>query len=86
MVALYRSGRQIDALDAYHQLKRLLDEDLGVEPSPMLRSYEQAILSHAPLLMRPPRGGARELAGAVGTGTTATRALAERHPRTTISW
>lgn len=86
MVALYRSGRQIDALDAYHQLKRLLDEDLGVEPSPMLRSYEQAILSHDPLLMRPPRGGARELAGVVGTGTTATRALAERHPRTTISW
>jgi DNA-binding SARP family transcriptional activator len=51
MVALYRSGRQTDALDAYRSLKRRLDEDLGIEPSPVMRRYEHAILKHDPVLM-----------------------------------
>lgn len=65
MVALYRSGRQIDALDAYRKLKHQLDEDLGVEPSPVLRRYEQAILNHDPLLMLPRQRVTPELAGEV---------------------
>ncbi|WP_018348342.1 AfsR/SARP family transcriptional regulator [Longispora albida] len=52
MVALYRSGRQIDALTVYRQLRYRLAEELGVEPSPVLRRYEKAILDHDPLLMR----------------------------------
>jgi DNA-binding SARP family transcriptional activator len=51
MVALYRSGRQIDALNTYRQFQRRLDDDLGIEPSPMLRWYERAILEHDPALM-----------------------------------
>ncbi len=50
MVALYRSGRQIEALDVFRRMRVRLDRDLGVEPSPTLRKYEQAILTHHALL------------------------------------
>lgn len=63
MVALYRSGRQVDALAAYRSFKRHLDEDLGIEPSPALCRYEQAILTHDPLLMLPWQGVTRPPAG-----------------------
>jgi DNA-binding SARP family transcriptional activator len=46
IVALYRSGRQADALEAYRDAKRTLDEELGLEPSPALRELERAILTH----------------------------------------
>ena len=46
MLALYRSGRQADALDAYRKARRRLDEDLGLEPGPELRQFEAAILRH----------------------------------------
>ena len=36
MLALYRAGRQADALDAYQRIYRLLDQDLGVQPGPAL--------------------------------------------------
>ncbi|HEU5491554.1 MAG TPA: BTAD domain-containing putative transcriptional regulator [Gaiellaceae bacterium] len=44
MLALYRSGRQADALDVYRALRRLLDEELGLQPSQELRELEAAIL------------------------------------------
>jgi DNA-binding SARP family transcriptional activator/class 3 adenylate cyclase len=44
MVALYRSGRQADALDTYRTFRRLLSDELGLEPSPKLRTLEQSIL------------------------------------------
>lgn len=60
MVALYRSGRQTDALAVYQTLRRRLDEDLGIDPSPVLRRYEQAILNHDPVLLVPwEEGGLR---------------------------
>jgi len=44
MLALYRSGRQADALDAYHAARRTLGDELGLEPSPALQELERAIL------------------------------------------
>ena len=46
MLALYRSGRQADALDAYQAARRTLDDELGLEPGPELRELEAAILRH----------------------------------------
>jgi hypothetical protein len=44
MLALYRSGRQTDALSAYAELVRHLSDELGVEPGPQLRDLKVAIL------------------------------------------
>jgi DNA-binding SARP family transcriptional activator len=53
MVALYRSGRQVEALAAYQHTRRALDE-LGIEPSPALKRLEQTILCQPPELTWPP--------------------------------
>ena len=45
MTALYRSGRQSDALRAYQRLRHRLDEDLGIEPGAHVRDLETAILT-----------------------------------------
>jgi DNA-binding SARP family transcriptional activator len=44
MTALYRSGRQAEALDAYQEARRVLVEELGIEPGPTLQELERAIL------------------------------------------
>jgi predicted ATPase/DNA-binding SARP family transcriptional activator len=46
VLALYRSGRQADALDELRAAQRMLDEELGLTPSEELRSLERAILTH----------------------------------------
>jgi predicted ATPase/DNA-binding SARP family transcriptional activator len=53
MLALYRSGRQADALDAYQDARRALTEELGLEPGPELREVHQAILRHDTSLLAP---------------------------------
>jgi peptide/nickel transport system substrate-binding protein len=50
MLALYRSGRQADALAAYRDGQQLLDEQLGLEPGPELKQLQHQILSHDPSL------------------------------------
>jgi Bacterial transcriptional activator domain len=50
ILALYRCGRQADALAAYQAAWRTLVEELGLEPSPPLRELEQAILRQDPSL------------------------------------
>ncbi len=53
MLALYRSGRQADALDAYRRGRRQLRDELGIEPGEELRRLEQAILTHDPAIAGP---------------------------------
>jgi DNA-binding SARP family transcriptional activator len=50
MLALYRSGRQAEALDLYRKGRRLLIDELGIEPGVELQKLEKAILSHDPEL------------------------------------
>ena len=50
MVALYRSGRQAEALRAYQELRSTLREQLGIEPSSALQQLEGAVLRHDPEL------------------------------------
>ena len=54
MLALYRSGRQADALAAYQQTRHVLLDELGIEPSAPLRELEQAILRQDESLSLPP--------------------------------
>jgi DNA-binding SARP family transcriptional activator len=53
MLALYRGGRQVEALDAYRQARRALVEELGIEPSRELKELEAAILEQDPALDLP---------------------------------
>jgi len=48
MLALYRSGRQADALEVYREGRRILSEELGLEPGEELRRLEQQILTQDP--------------------------------------
>ncbi len=50
MVALYRSGRQSDALRAYQRARRSLVDELGVEPGPTLSGLHRRILASDPAL------------------------------------
>lgn len=58
MLALYRDGRQAEALRTYQQAANLFREEIGLEVGPRLRKLEQAILDHDPSLLLPsmPRG------------------------------
>jgi hypothetical protein len=49
-VALYRSGRQAEALDAYQSARRALVDELGIEPGRELRELHQRILTQDPAL------------------------------------
>ena len=54
MLALYRSGRQAEALDAYRQARSTLVDGLGIEPSPTLKELERQILEQDSALAAPP--------------------------------
>jgi YVTN family beta-propeller protein len=63
MRALYASGRQADALEAYRRARRTLDQELGLTPGPELQELERKILQQDPALSRaapPPRSAPRK--------------------------
>lgn len=53
VLALYRCGRQVDALQAYAQVREALVEEFGVEPGAELRRLEGQVLAHDPALAAP---------------------------------
>ena len=53
ITALYRCSRQADALAAYQELKGVLAEELGIDPSPRLQLLEAAVLAQDPMLAAP---------------------------------
>jgi DNA-binding SARP family transcriptional activator len=59
MLALYRSGRQAEALQAYRDARRAFVEEFGIEPGPPLQQLEQAILRQDPAI-EPEQEAARE--------------------------
>ncbi len=50
ILALYRSGRQADALETFQEARRVLADELGLEPGPELRRLQEAILAHDPAI------------------------------------
>ncbi len=81
MIALYRSGRQAEALDVYSQARdRLLDE-LGVEPGPALQRMQQAVLAQDPALDVQPGDVAGTSAPRSRVPGTATRLIGRAQER-----
>ncbi|WP_422768625.1 AfsR/SARP family transcriptional regulator [Plantactinospora sp. WMMC1484] len=77
MLALYRSGRQADALEAFRRLRRRLVTELGVEPGPPLQRLQRQILSAHPALDPP----APDDVPAVTAGTVRTPRRPPEAPR-----
>jgi DNA-binding SARP family transcriptional activator/ABC-type branched-subunit amino acid transport system substrate-binding protein len=61
ILALYRSGRQGDALGAYHRARTTLVDELGIDPSPELRRLETQVLNQDPALDLPSPAAAAAL-------------------------
>ena len=81
MRALYRSGRQAEALDAYQHARHVLVDELGIEPSTELQEVERAILRHDPSLdLEAPPTAERSILVAITdeTRVAALLAVAER--------
>jgi YVTN family beta-propeller protein len=66
MLALYRSGRQADALAHYRRIRRRAAEELGLDPGPGLQRLERAILTQDPSLEAPSRPSAAQRFAARG--------------------
>jgi DNA-binding SARP family transcriptional activator len=87
MLALYRAGRQRDALAAFERVRRIFGEELGLEPSPALVELEDRILVHDPNLRNRSSAGDSdgETAETVAFPAGAT-IVEEGEPATTVYW
>ena len=79
ILALYRAGRQADALRAYQSLHTMMGEELGLEPSPELRRLEQLVLAQDPSLDTPAAPSATT-APADSAAAATTVMLVDDHP------
>ncbi|HSJ93984.1 MAG TPA: BTAD domain-containing putative transcriptional regulator, partial [Gaiellaceae bacterium] len=84
MLALYRSGRQADALSAFGSYRRTLDHELGITPSQDLRELERAILNQDPELASPDRRHARARPGQAARPTLFGRDAEQEALRTAL--
>ena len=96
MRALYAEGRQKESLEVYRRTRRVLADELGLEPGPELQELERAILRQDPALPRSrprsprPAGGRRRpalaivAAVAIGGGAVAAYALTHDGPRPVV--
>ena len=57
LLALYRAGRHAEALAGYQSFRRVLADELGIDPSPALKDLERRMLAQDPGLERPATGG-----------------------------
>jgi DNA-binding SARP family transcriptional activator/DNA-binding beta-propeller fold protein YncE len=78
MLALYRSGRQAEALDVYRTVRRRLDDELGLEPGQELRELEAAILRQDESLRLPAREDPLAVVEEASTPTSAEAATRTR--------
>lgn len=78
MLALYRCGRQAEALDVYQKCRRVLLDELGLEPGQPLRDLEQEILRRDPKLDYIRDGGAGESGRTAGSTAAGKEAASER--------
>ena len=85
MLALYRSGRQAEALAVYHKTRHLLVEQLGIEPTRELQHLERAILRQDPSLEVEPRQRAQPGAGPAGGEPTEPPSRETREVRKMVS-
>ncbi len=70
MLALYRAGRQAEALDAYAECRRRLLDDLGLDPGTALRRMQQAVLAQDPALEPPAQDRASTPTTGAASGTS----------------
>lgn len=82
MLSLYRAGRQADALSAYGECRRRLIDDLGLDPGPVLRRMQQAVLAQDPALNSAETTGAMVAGLAIVQASSGPESVAARIPGT----
>ena len=82
MLALYRCGRQADALGVFARTRVYLSTELGLEPGPALQTLQRQILEHAPSLVGPVGARAADLASVPGALPRPLRPAARELPFT----